>query len=225
MPPYKHLMLKRVFHLFVIFQYLRDENDIEQETANLCSYLTSRQLYGLYRYFHRQYLTRPKECMRLYRCDSTVSTNMHLESFHRLLKHSFLSRSGNIRLDSLIQVLFDILERKVSNLYIAIERGVFRNHRLLQNADEHRKATLIFHQSNNNVTIRQNGFQRFILHLEGEMFTIRRVQQRPCCLIVRKRCKICQHVFACDCHTPRFKSPVCVHVHLLCLGCICDFPY
>lgn len=44
-----------------------------------------------------------------------VNTNMHFESFHRLLKYSFLGRCGNIRLDSLIQVLFNLLKDRLEN--------------------------------------------------------------------------------------------------------------
>lgn len=217
----KRVLARKIFSLFKAVQYLPTLESLPAEVDRLRSYLRSRQLYGLFRYFDRQYLSRKEQWMFVYRKESPVNTNMHLESFHRHLKYSFLSRCGNIRLDTMLEALFTIHNWKLSALYIAIERKAFVSQRMVSIAKHHRLAN---RGDDPTIIDRLTRTKYSMTFSNGETRIIQRVQQRPCCLIVCKLCRVCQHMFTCDCHSARFRAPICQHVHRLCITMEYRFP-
>ena len=74
-------------------------------------------------YFEKEYCPIINQWCLAYRMDSDVHTNMHLESFHRVLKHVYIKGKRNKRLDKLLFLLLKLRVLRGLRNYIR-EKGI-----------------------------------------------------------------------------------------------------
>lgn len=90
-------------------------------------------------YFKEYYAKRPTQWATCYRIGTIVNTNMHVESFHRLLKVCYMKGKQNRRVDHLINILLKIARDKSFERLEKVHKGKF-SHRTREMTKRHNSA-------------------------------------------------------------------------------------
>ena len=93
----------------------------------------------IFDYFRDTYAMRCSQWATCYRFGTIVNTNMHLESFHRMLKVVYLHGKQNCRLDHLITIILKVACDKGFERLQKIHKGKF-SHRAYELNRRHKKA-------------------------------------------------------------------------------------
>ena len=84
-------------------------------------------------------MQRLKQWAPCYRASTTVNTNIALESFHRVLKVSYLQKKQNRRINYLLHILLKISQDKVFDRLQKSQKGKI-SHRVYESNKHHRTA-------------------------------------------------------------------------------------
>ena len=74
-------------------------------------------------YFSQYYVQNMAEWAKWYRRNAAINTNMYVESFHRVLKHAYLKRKVNKRVDKCIHTLLPYARDKALDRLIKLHKG------------------------------------------------------------------------------------------------------
>ena len=109
-------------HLIVLLQ---ESSLIEfnKKLQQFLSFLTENGLGDFLLYFQQNYCSRIQQWATHARCYTPVNTNMHIESFHRLVKVVYLHQKQNRRIDALLSVLLKLSRDKAFERLQKLEKG------------------------------------------------------------------------------------------------------
>lgn len=164
-------------------------------------------------YFLKVYDHRMKEIECCYRRNIGVNTNMHLESFHRVLKLIFLKSKTNNRMDIYIFQLTEYIKDKALDRVKKIERGKI-TYKLRQISARHKIAMKLDFG-----TVYKNG-EKYIVKSASddkrcqEYEVIKKKKDCSCklkCLV----CAFCIHQISCTCKDYEIRHILCKHCHLV----------
>ena len=106
---------------------LMEEIDIDKFKLMLQSNLkqlnSSDETQEFAKYFYTYYTNRAEQCAACYRKSANINTNMYIESFFRTLKHLYMKRKANRRIDNLIHVLLKVSRDKGFERLCKLEKG------------------------------------------------------------------------------------------------------
>uniref|UniRef100_A0A914W128 SWIM-type domain-containing protein n=1 Tax=Plectus sambesii TaxID=2011161 RepID=A0A914W128_9BILA len=170
-------------------------------------------------YFHSEYVVNDRSTLwaRYGRVECDISTNMHLESFHRTLKKRYLQRVCNRRIDYVLHTLvMKVAPDFTSQLQRSIlMRGQSSTFQQRVSFDHHKSAYLL----DNSTTMIELGEGTWKVPSStgnGE-YIVKRLNngcEPDICHIKCRSCHVCPHQYMCNC--PRYavggRMP-CKHVH------------
>ena len=182
-----------------------NHQDLTAMTQHLMSYLTLK--YPRFaEYFKSNYLKRIEEWSTFYRIGTLVNTNMHLESFHRVLKYKYLNGKQNKRLDSLLNTLLKIARDKwFERLQKSLKGKV--THRILDINRRHEKAVEL-----KSITTIEKSTD---LSWKVSGYVVDKQSHDCRCSIKCRQCGVCPDLFTCTCVDFAIHSTACKHIHLV----------
>ncbi|XP_050312263.1 uncharacterized protein LOC126747569 [Anthonomus grandis grandis] len=151
-----------------------------------------------------------------YRVNAGVNTNMSIESLNNFLKSNMLKRKANITIDKLMDVIEDLVDAKMWQRVLKLERPdadnyqdkvIVKAHKMAENMDMTNMVTEI-------------EFGRYQVKNTKEEFynvSLNEVCEVGCKTLYCKLCKICFHRYTCECPQYCIKTTICKHIHLICL--------
>ena len=176
-------------------------------------------------YLEENYFGRAQIWAFAYKGNTCITTNMHLESFHKTFKHSYLKKRANLRVDHTLEMLLKYLDDKEH----AYETDKLFGVNLKQNAfvlKMHKEAE----KEMKEWTILDCELQEedklvnaYIIFRNQSIYVLKPLKMMTddfdCpgqfCPFKCSFCKICVHLVSCSCEHYRVRHLVCKHLHLL----------
>ena len=175
---------------------------------------------GFGEYFKEYYASRPSEWAIALRCIIASTTNMSLESFHKILKHNAVFMDGKInnRLDALLSHLIKYQWKSRSRQLKCKAAQRCNTKQTTMNFKSHKEAAA---QSISLVSEMSNGWsvKSFVNHeITYEVKeTLAECPYQPCYQAC-KDCRVCYHNFTCTCAfavNAHNRTSSCKHAHLV----------
>ena len=112
---------QRSYKIYHQLSILLNERDEAKFRVTLQAFLTHLQTEHarFFAYFTTNYCSRLPQWAACYRTQTTINTNMYLESFHRVLKILYLNHKQNRRIDSLLITLMRVARDKELNVFVS----------------------------------------------------------------------------------------------------------
>ena len=159
-------------------------------------------------YFRRAYLNRTREWASCYRIGTKANTNMLVESFHRVLKDTYLERKQNRRVDHLLYKLLKIARDKAYEQLIKAEKGKITA-KSRESLKRHEKGVALTVSVKN-----KNIWEVLSSDVPGKSYIVQKTSSEPCsCSLKCPLCGACVHTFSCTCMDFAIRGFVCAHIH------------
>ena len=166
-------------------------------------------------YFNSRYCRNLEQWALCYRIGTPMNTNMHIESFHRVLKIVYLQHKHNRRVDYLIYILLRIAWDKAFDQLQKLEKGKL-THRICDINKQH-KTALSFVSLAVIELVNNNCYSISSQSRPGVIYSIERKENTtPCtCRLKCSYCYACPHIYTCTCLDACTNTTVCKHMHLI----------
>lgn len=165
-----------------------------------------------FEYFRGTYAKRCGEWATCHRVGAIVNTNMHLESFHRLLKVVYLQGKVNRRLDHLIRIILKVSRDKGFERLQKLHEGKV-SHRAYELNRRHRKAEEM------QIAPTMTSATTWEVKSQSSPQTVHVVQAREdhqcVCQLTCGVCKVCTYKYSCTCGDYAVHNTACKHIHLV----------
>ncbi len=168
-----------------------------------------------FEYFRANYALRSDQWATWHRVGTIVNTNMHLESFHRLLKVVYLQGKQNRRLDHLISIVLKVARDKAFERLQKIHKGKI-SHRACEMNRRHKKAEEMV-SSGASPTLRNATTWEMQSQSNPQAIHVVQMQtDHECqCKLVCGVCKVCADAYTCTCVDYALHNTACKHIHLI----------
>ena len=185
---YRHLMV------------LLNESTLVEFNKKLQQFLTFLSDCGMHeflQYFQENYCLRIDQWATHARCYTPVNTNMHLESFHRLVKEVYFQQKQNRRLDALLNVLLKLSRNNAFERLQKLEKGK-NSYRLSQMNKRHKHA-----QQLDKDCIHELSSKTWLVNSQQtaeHTYTVKCLQSLTCsgsCKLKCSYCGVCPHLYVC----------------------------
>lgn len=168
-----------------------------------------------FEYFRGTYALRCSQWATCHRIGTIVNTNMHLESFHRLLKVVYLQGKQNRRLDHLISIILKVARDKGFERLQKLHKGK-TSHRACELNKRHKKADEMM-SSGVSPTLRSA--TTWEVPSQSNPHSVHVVQAQTnhncTCKLVCGGCKVCAYAYTCTCVDYALHNTACKHMHLI----------
>ena len=174
---------------------------------------SSNTTQDFFAYFMKYYVDRKEQWAACYRIKSGINTNMYVESFHRVLKHIYLKGRSNKCVDRLLHVLMKLARDKGFERLCKLEKGKITG-RLAKIRQRHFESIKLSREIVSQCTDKvwsvtsSDGTQEYTVCLESLVCSVR-------CKLQCDICKICVHLYSCNCNDALINHTICKHVHLV----------
>ncbi|KAI4454333.1 hypothetical protein MML48_9g00007700 [Holotrichia oblita] len=169
--------------------------------------------YLLTYYFHGE--ERIEMWAHCHRKNAGINTNMAIESFNNLLKTNQLKRKAKVTVEKLLDTIEDLVDIKMWQRILNIERPNANNYQDRIIIKAHRKAEAM--KNDVNVFEKEEG-KFYVKSSRGDNFYnihLKQVCESECRTLFCRVCKICMHRYQCDCPEYTVRNTMCKHVHLV----------
>ncbi|XP_053206553.1 uncharacterized protein LOC128390810 [Panonychus citri] len=165
-------------------------------------------------YLEVNYGSRKQQWALCYRKKLGINTNMHLENFHRNLKHIYMDGKKVKRMDESISALMKLTYGMQYDKLIRQTKG-FVPTKLSELRNRHQRAlNCTFDFSHD-----QNDSTKWIIISNSEllnMYTVTIKKKSDCsCLIHCQACDLCISEVSCECFDFMIKGNMCKHIHFI----------
>ena len=192
-----------------------DRNSFNSKLSKFTQVLLStKETEEFGQYFHTMYGNKTEKWAYCHRAGLGINTNMVCESFHRVLKYSYLKGKYNKRVDRCLLSLMKFNRNKGFDFIIKKSKKK-RSNRLVIIRQRHLSSLSLsmdlVNESNDKawvVTSHSNSENFYKVSLLGEC------ENKPCNFICSE-CNICCHVYTCTCPDSLIYNTICKHVHLV----------
>ena len=165
---------------------------------------------AFFRYFSAHYAGRTDQWATCERIGTVTNTNMHIESFHRLLKVVYLEGKHNRRLDRLLSILLKIARDKYFERVTKEHKGK-KSHRIREINKRHKNAEEMIASGAKPIQQSPTKWNLMSLSSPGVSYTIQICEHVNCtCKIICNSCKVCSQTYSCSC-----VDYACKHIHLI----------
>lgn len=149
-----------------------------------------------------------------YRKKAGINTNMHVESFHRLLKYVYMKGKVNKRVDKCLHLLLKIARDKAYERLIKSEKGKI-SHRIACIRQRHKTSLEM-----STDLVEENGDDCWKVVSSSNPLVCYEVCKEDCscsatCSMRCTQCDICIHQYSCTCPDSLVRLTICKHIHLL----------
>lgn len=195
-----------------------DENEFLALLEGFLIKLDENNLQDFKNYFVSNYVPRKEMWAACYRKGVMINTNMALEAFHKVLKHTYLEGKKNKRVDALVSILLKMIRDKNFERLVKLHNHGKVTHYVNQINSNHRKAVLLKNENKiKMVEIDDNTWS-----VESETFHDKEyrvvkceIENDSCCRVLCIECKMCMHAYTCTCHNYQINHNVCKHIHFI----------
>lgn len=165
-------------------------------------------------FLQKNYFNRKEEWALFYRNTTSLTTNMHLEAFHKTFKHSYLKNTTNLRVDFTIKMLFQYLnakERAYKHSKVFGLNSIRNSHVLtlhnvaLKDFDLYK---IEMCNANDQHFLVQRSNTKSIYKIE-QIKDLSEVNSCKKCFLFCRDCKVCHHFFSCTCQDYMLKHMLC----------------
>ena len=175
-----------------------------------------------YEYLVTFYFPRIEKWAFVFRDVNCLTTNTHLEAFHKTFKKSYLKDRSNVRVDFNLEMLLRFIENKKREYKTAQVFGLNnrRNAHVLTNHSKAESEITQWCVESHDLAEESQNIQIYLLYrLNGnETYALQNIKDlnniHPCFLSCND-CKICFHHYTCSCNYYLVNHNLCKHVHLL----------
>lgn len=197
-----------VYHMLRTLLQLLNTEEFDVASTNFLQFCRS-QCPKFVDYFER-YVCRASEWAYCYRIGTQTNTNMYIESFHNVLKTSYMDRKVNRRIDSLLDILLRVARDKVFERLIKVAKNgqskkqheISKRHCVLTN-------TLV----PNDETDLKNGWRVPSSSDSDVYYHVMPAEENCDCRLRCHICKCCVHMYVCNCVDFAVHAVVCKHIH------------
>ncbi|XP_065650281.1 uncharacterized protein LOC136078435 [Hydra vulgaris] len=193
---------------------LSDRNLFDDYLHLLMNYLHSSDLTQLFaEYFEKYWVSNKQNWAFCYRMGLGINTNMYVESFHKVFKYSYLQGKHNKRIDNCLFALLKFNRDKVYERIIKLTKGKISFK--LKMVHSRHIASL---QLNESFTLDDK--EARLVQSETNACQYRVLKHQELCEINEcftkcPECKVCAHLYSCDCMDFLTKNILCKHIHLI----------
>lgn len=167
-------------------------------------------------YFERYYATRPESWAYCYRVGLGINTNMHLESFHKTLKHIYLEGKKVKRLDKTIDAVMKLTRDSFFKRLIQLSKNTptEKTKRIVQS---HLAGLAIMPEA---IEVLDEGKEWVVSSSTNheQKYLVTSMQETIACdgtCPKCKECNVCIHNFKCSCIDNMIKLNICKHIHAI----------
>lgn len=165
-------------------------------------------------YFRTYYGKRKEQWAGCYRKGSLINTNMYVEAFHRVLKYVYLKGKVNKRLDKCVGVLLKLARDKGFDRLVKLEKG--KNTERITMIRTRHLASLKMPLT---LVRETEEYQTWEISsvTQGVLYHVSKLTSHCpySCSISCADCKICIHMFQCNCPDSLIRGTICKHIHLI----------
>nr|XP_047133867.1 uncharacterized protein LOC124812015 isoform X2 [Hydra vulgaris] len=193
---------------------LSDKNLFDDYLNSLMGYLQSSVLTQMFAEYFEKYWVNNKHIWAFcYRMGHGINTNMYMESFHKVFKYSYLQGKHNKRIDNCLFALLKFNRDKVYERIIKLTKGKI-SYKLKMVHSRH-IASLQLCES-----FTKDDKGAWLIPSETNACHYRVVIHQKLCDITEcftkcPECKVCTHLYSCDCMDFLTKNIPCKHIHLV----------
>lgn len=163
------------------------------------------------KYFIDNYCNRTKKWAYCYRVDARINTNMHIENFHRNLKHIYLEGKKVKRLDKTIAELNNLINDKQFDNRIKEIKGKITKKCTL-NFKKHKEAEKL------NLFFKPLTDNKWEIVSDNKTYTVSKKHScNNTCVISCSECAICPLAYQCSCYDNSIANAICKHIHFILL--------
>lgn len=148
---------------------------------------------GFHDYFIKHYYSRSEMWAYCFRKGAKINTNMHIENFHRSLKHIYLEGKKTKRVDKVIHELIRLVRDKNFE-YIKSQKGKITK-RSTQNFKRHREG------KNLQATLNETKENEWEIISGKNKYLVQKIHScKNTCIIACRNCVLCMKSYKCSCH-------------------------
>jgi len=195
-----------IYRICRILMETADEIEFWDLATSFLSWLNEKDCQDFYKYFEGYYLKEEKVKLWAwcYRSGINLHTNNYLEAMHKSLKHIYMKGKKITRLDKSIQAYLDLVDDKVHNRLVNLLFGKVGEKHFAKKHSEGIKLKV--------VAVSDIEFNVESQSRENEFYLVKqRLPECNDCIHRCSACKVCKHMFICECID--FRKYVCKHVH------------
>ncbi|XP_076266076.1 uncharacterized protein LOC143199837 [Rhynchophorus ferrugineus] len=192
------------FHFYkdMYLQYLEDAGEHEFLNYLKTYYFQSEERIRMWAHCHR--------------VGASISTNLAIESFNKLLNYNKLQRQCNIGVERLLDLLEEIVNERMWQAIINVERPDANNYQYRATMQSHKKAIDL----EGKVEAQGSGMFKVPSSTDNnEYYIVSTIEKcsKGCTFGYCSQCEVCLHVYKCDCPENSIKYVLCIHIHAVAL--------
>lgn len=167
------------------------------------------------KYFEQEWVSRKQEWAYCFRVGLGINTNMFVEAFHKVFKYQYLKGKSNKRLDNLLLNLLKYVRDKTFDRLIKLTKGKVTS-RLSVIHERHIRsltlptASVKVEEDDTWEVLGEDGISRY------KVSKLMSACKEPNCQLKCPECRICVHLYVCNCPDSLITSTICKHIHLVC---------
>ena len=190
------------------------ENRFEDCLSGLLNYLESEPKAECFRnYFAKEWVSKKTQWAYCFRLRMGINTNMFSEAFHRVFKRLYLGGKTNKRIDNCLVNLVKFSRDKAFDRGIKLTKGK-QTYRILSTMAGHRESLGIPDSLVQKLTGDKWLVSCQTSNRKHEVYMVAPAcVDKDQCKMVCPDCKVCPHLFQCDCSDWLIKGIICKHVH------------
>ena len=184
----------------LMFAELLQQLKNDPETTSFAQYLESH------------YSSRPETWAYSYRIGANINTNMHIENFHKIIKHIYMEGKKSKRVDKCIDALFAYLLDKQFDRLTKLQKGKLST-----------KVAAIVKRHSAGVPLavsciqsEKNVWNVPSATVDNLSYTVVKSSTHGCssiCALYCRQCQTCLRGMSCTCHDYLILGNMCKHIH------------
>ena len=203
-----------VYHQLQVVLKETDKSAFHVELQNFMTVIMEKHP-AFFQYFSVNYAGRTNEWATCERVGTVANTNMHIESFHRLLKVVYLQGKQNRRLDTLLSIVLKISRDKAFERITKLQKGK-NSHRIREINKRHKKAEEMMSSGSEPIQESLTRWTVKSISSPDVTYTIQLSSHTNCeCKLLCNSCQLCSHMYSCSCVDYALHYTACKHVHLV----------
>ncbi|KAL1450403.1 hypothetical protein WDU94_002774 [Cyamophila willieti] len=162
-------------------------------------------------YFKKHYVNRAHVWAYCYRTKLGINTNMHLEALHKKIKYVYFDGKVVKRIDLAINVMMKITRDIIFERMIKVAKNV--DTRKMQQIRRAHKASL---EISEDMIVMEESNHWKVESQKGGFYDVMRINaacSESFCPLTCSQCKVCVHMFECNCFDHLLYVNICKHIH------------
>ncbi len=176
----------------------------------------STKLAPFKKYFEKEWAPRKQQWAYCFRVGLGINTNMFVEAFHKVFKYQYLKGKTNKRLDNCLLNLLKYVRDKTFDRLIKLTKGkVTARINIIQ--ERHLRSLSL---SSGSVKTEDSNTWTVLAEDGKSTYNVSKLLEtcadQQNCQLKCQECRICVHMYVCNCPDSLITTTICKHIHLVC---------